>query len=101
MKHLILLAFLSCSVAVADQRIDNMSAHCERVMAQGVCKVKSDRSEYPSSTVLVAGVGRVKTDSYLKIRNAGDQMCNVVREVCTASFDGDDCKAARALWRQN
>lgn len=64
-----------------------------------VC-VALDRKDYPNSTILVAGVGRIQTDSYLKIRNAGDQMCAVVREVCTAEFNSDDCMAARALWRQ-
>ena len=50
--------------------------------------------------MLIAGVGRIRTDAYLRIRNAGDNMCAVVREVCTADWAGDECKAARALWRQ-
>jgi len=100
MKTLLILSLLSFNTLAADQRIDNMVRHCEAVMAQGVCKVVLDRKAYPNPTILVAGVGRISTDSYIKIKNAGDQMCNVVREVCTASFDGDDCKAARALWRQ-
>jgi hypothetical protein len=69
-------------------------------MAQNVCRVALDRKDYPNGYVLVAGVGRINADSYLKIRNAGDQMCAVVRDVCTADFNGQDCKAARALWRQ-
>jgi hypothetical protein len=97
---LIFLSLLSFGALAADQRIENMVRNCDAVMTQGVCKVALDRKNYPNSTILVAGVGRISTDSYIKIKNAGDQMCNVVREVCTASFDGDDCKAARALWRQ-
>jgi hypothetical protein len=100
MKKLLIFLFLCPLLAFADPRIDNMVRNCDAVMARGVCKVVLDRKAYPNSTVLVAGVGRIKTDSYLKIRNAGDQMCKVVREVCTADFDSDDCKAARALWRQ-
>lgn len=99
MLRVLLLVMLSPAIALAGPT-DNMVAHCESVMAQKVCRVQLDRKSYPNETVLVAGVGRIKTDSYLKIRNAGDQMCSVVRDVCTASFDGDDCKAARALWRQ-
>lgn len=99
MKYFLLFLLLP-TLVLADVRIDNMVHHCDAVMAQGVCKVVLDKKDYPNSTILVAGVGRIQTDSYIKIKNAGDQMCTVVREVCTASFDGDDCKAARALWRQ-
>lgn len=96
MKYLLML-FPSLALAGP---VDNMVANCEAVMQQNVCRVQLDARSYPNPTVLVAGVGRIQTTSYLKIRNSGDQMCKVVREVCTAAFDGDDCKAARALWRQ-
>lgn len=99
MRYLAILALIPLA-AQADQRIDNMVRNCDRVMVQNVCRVALDRKDYPNGYVLVAGVGRINADSYLKIRNAGDQMCNVVREVCTAEFDGQDCRAARALWRQ-
>ena len=100
MKNLLFACVLSANAA-ADTRIDSMVTHCQSVMTRGVCRVQLDRSNIPNATMLVAGVGRIKTDSYLKIRNAGDQMCVVVRDVCNANFEGDDCKAARALWRQN
>lgn len=85
-----------------------MVANCELVMRQGVCAVVLDPRDYPNATILVAGVGRISTASYLRIKAPADaknpdgtyQMCSVVREACSASFDGDDCKAARALWRQ-
>lgn len=99
MRYLAIAALIPF-YALADERIENMVRNCERVMAQNVCRVALDRKDYPNGYVLVAGVGRINADSYLKIRNAGDQMCNVVREVCTSDFDGQDCKAARALWRQ-
>ena len=100
MKYLVLALVLAANAANADSRIDSMVTQCQSVMTRGVCRVQLDRSNIPNATMLVAGVGRIKTDSYLKIRNAGDQMCVVVRDVCNANFEGDDCKAARALWRQ-
>jgi hypothetical protein len=100
MKNFFLLCAFS-TFAHADTRIDAMVGNCQAVMDRGVCKVVLDRNSYPNKTMIVAGVPyRISTDSYIKIKNAGDQMCTVVREVCTANFDGDDCKAARALWRQ-
>lgn len=100
MKNLLLALALVAPLAGADSRIDNMVRQCEEVMSRKVCRVSLDRKDYPNGYLVVSGVGRISADSYLKIRNAGDQMCIVVREVCTASFDGQDCRAARALWRQ-
>jgi hypothetical protein len=97
MRLILLLLFPVLALAGP---IDNMVSQCESVMERKVCRVALDRKDYPNGYVIVSGVGKINADSYLKIRNAGDQMCKVVREVCTASFDGDDCKAARALWRQ-
>lgn len=102
MKNLLLfiVVLALAPFAAADPRIENMVLQCEEVMSRKVCRVSLDRKDYPNGYVVVSGVGKINADSYLKIRNAGDQMCIVVREVCTASFDGQDCKAARALWRQ-
>ncbi len=96
----VLAVVSQASAQTIDQRIDHMVAQCEDVMAQNVCRVELDARDYPAPTILIAGVGRISTVSYLKIRGAGDEMCNVVRQVCTEGWDGSDCKAARALWRQ-
>jgi hypothetical protein len=97
MKRLLIIFLIGSAQAGP---VDNMVAQCEAVMKLNVCRVQLDRKSYVNPTVLIAGVGRVSTESYVKIRNSGDHMCKVVREVCTTAFDGDDCRAARALWRQ-
>lgn len=104
----LVLAFLCAPLLAADTRVDNMVAQCAVVMQADVCKVALDPRDYPNPTILFSGVGRVKTASYLRIRGAGTardtdgsyRMCTMVREVCTSQWDGDDCRAARALWRQ-
>jgi hypothetical protein len=102
MKTLILfLALLSFGASAADSRVDTMVGNCTDVMVRDVCRVVLDRKNYPNPTMKFAGVPYlVSTDSYIKIRNAGDQMCSLVRQVCAANFDSADCKAARALWKQ-
>ena len=109
-KHLIFasLAFMAAAALAADPRVENMAGQCNAVMARGVCRVALDAKDYPNETILISEVGRIKTAAYLKIQNTGEKknadgswlMCTLVRDVCTASWDGDECKAARALWRQ-
>ena len=103
MKKLLPILILLCVPAHADTRIDNMVRSCEAVMAQDVCRVELDRRSFKNPTVLIvnsSGPVRISTDSYVRIRNSGAQMCAVVRNACTSAWDGDDCKAARALWSQ-
>lgn len=79
--------------------VDNLVAECERQMFMGVCTAQVDRTEYPpNATILLAGVGRIPLDAYLKIRNADTQMCTLARSYCTSAPDGAECKTARALW---
>jgi hypothetical protein len=107
MKTIFALLFVLTSAAAADPRVDNMVAQCSAVMESGACRVVLDPRDYPNSTVLIAGVGRISTASYLKIRGTGEarnpdgsyRMCTIVREACSV-WDSDDCKAARALWKQ-
>ena len=89
MKYI--LALLCCFVnsVLADERVDNMTANCQVVMDRGVCRVQLDPKDYKSTTIAVAWVGKIQPLSYLKIRNAGDEMCKVVRTVCEAGFEGD------------
>jgi hypothetical protein len=97
MKHLLLL--LLAALPAFAQDLDPMLAECQRQMALGVCTAQVDKASYPpNATVLLAGVGRIPLDSYLTIRNAGDQMCNVARFHCTRNPNGPECKTAKALW---
>lgn len=100
MKKLLILALIGSAHAGP---IDNMARNCEAVMAQDVCRVELDRRSFKNPTVLIvnsSGPVRISTDSYVRIRNSGAGMCNLVRDVCTSEWDGDDCMAARALWSQ-
>ena len=105
MKLLALLLLLP-ALAFAGP-VENMRSHCEQVMAQGQCRVALDARDYPNATILIAGVGRISTASYLRVRGLGDlknmdgtyAMCSVIATACK-SWDSDDCKAVRALWRQ-
>lgn len=79
--------------------VDSLVAECERQMVMGVCTAQIDRTEYPpNATILIAGVGRIPLDSYLKIRNADTQMCTLARAYCTKDPEGGECKTAKALW---
>jgi hypothetical protein len=112
MKTILLFLALWSGAVLADPRIENLVAHCERVMSLpgDVCGVARDRKDYTGSTVVVAGLGRLKTDAYLWIReprydknpDGTFKMCSRIREACTAAWDGPDerCKAARWKWRQ-
>lgn len=102
MKYFLTLALLPISALASP--IDNMVRNCEVVMAQDVCRVELDRRAFKNPTVLIvnsSGSVRISTDSYVRIRNSGAAMCEVVKTACTTDWNGDDCKAARALWKQN
>ena len=109
MKRLLTFLLALAAAAASAGPVNNMVAQCEAVMRQGACAVALDPRDYPNATILIAGVGRISTASYLRIRAPADarnpdgtfRMCAIVREVCTADWTGDDCKAARALWRQS
>jgi hypothetical protein len=105
---LIAALLLACSAAYAGP-VENMVNQCQQVMEQGACRVSLDARNYPNPTISIIGVGRISTAAYLRIRNTGDAlapdgrflMCTTVEDVCSANFNGDECKAARALWRQS
>lgn len=89
--------------------LENMVGQCEWVMKQGACRVTLDPNDYPNPTILVAGVGRIKTSVYLALRAPADaqnsdgtyKMCSLIREFCPLGLnDGTDgCVAVRSLWR--
>lgn len=98
MKYLV-AALAACAFAAQAQSVDAIVAECERQMALDVCRVAIDKSKYPpNATVLIAGVGRLPLDAYLKVRNADKQMCVLARAYCTKAPDGNECKTAKAFW---
>lgn len=98
--------------AEADPRIANLVAHCEQIMnlPGEVCGVAVDRRTYTNAYIKVAGLGLLKTDAYIWIReprytknpDGSYLMCTRIREACEAAWNGPDerCKAARWKWRQ-
>jgi hypothetical protein len=94
-----LLLTLSCSV-FANVNVDKIVGECERQMALDICTAKIDRNSYPkNATVLLAGIGRINLDAYIKIKDAGDNMCTLARAYCTNTPNSDECKASQALWQ--
>lgn len=105
MKRTLYLVAASAAVAVAMPVIAQVSAlermisECKRQMALGICTAQIDQADYPpNATVLLAGVGRIPLDAYLRIRNADKEMCPLARTFCTSNPDSDECKTATALW---
>jgi len=74
---------------------------CMNAMLQSTCRVTQDRSAPPSQAaqiVFVAGVGPVDAEAYRALRASGDAMCSLMRDACTADWNGAQCKTARSLW---
>ena len=74
---------------------------CMNSMLQSTCRVTQDRSAPPGEVaqiVFVAGVGPVDAQAYRALRASGDAMCSLMRDACTADWDGAQCKTARSLW---
>lgn len=110
MKHILIFLSVVCSMAFAGP-VENMAGQCSAVMEAGLCRVALDPKDYPNATipiVLPTGVVRVSTAEYLAVRALGFQkdaqgrwlMCQRVLDSCTANFDGDGCRVARAMFRQ-
>jgi hypothetical protein len=78
-----------------------LHARCAQAMVRSACVAAKDAStsETPSSpVVMLAGVGAVDARFYAKLRAAGDSMCEVLVQPCEKSWDGSECRTARALW---
>jgi hypothetical protein len=70
-------------------------------MVRSACVAAKDASTSPppaSPVVMLAGVGAVDARFYARLRAAGDSMCETLIEPCGKSWDGSECKTARALW---
>ena len=104
MKKLLICAVLLFAALSASplppSAVENMYQNCKEYMDRGVCRVQLDKKDYPNETIMTTCCGRIKTSSYLKIRNAGVTMCDLIKQVCTEDPNGDDCKAARSGWKQ-
>lgn len=106
MKKLALLLCLVVLSAYADTRVDNMVAQCEQVMAQGVCSVSLGSTPYVTiARGPTSPGGRFSTSTYSLVgfeKNPSGkyEMCQRVLDTCTANFDGDGCRVARAMFRQ-
>ena len=87
--------------AAAPATVQPLYEACVNAMLQSTCRVAQDRSAPPSAgaeLVFVAGVGPVDAQAYRALRASGDAMCSVMREACTADWNGPQCRTARSLW---
>ena len=70
-------------------------------MVRSACVADKDTSTAKptsSAVVMLAGVGAVDAQFYAKLRAAGDSMCEVLVQPCEKSWEGSECRTARALW---
>lgn len=87
--------------ATAPAALQPLYDACMNAMLQSTCRVTQDRSAPPSQAaqiVFVAGVGPVDAQAYRALRASGDAMCSLMRDACTADWNGAQCKTARSLW---
>jgi hypothetical protein len=76
-------------------------ARCVAAMVRSACIAAKDASTSPppsSPVVMLAGVGAVDARFYAALRAAGDGMCEMLVQPCDKSWDGPQCRTARALW---
>ena len=100
------LALVCCGQASVEPeqsaRVGQVHAACVEEMLRSTCKVSNDSSSRaalaPPASVFVAGVGQIDAASYQSLRAAGDAMCDLVRQSCTAAWSGSACQTSRSLW---
>lgn len=101
-KHL--LSIFSCAILFAPNAFAALGhaeifARCEDEHKRGVCRARLDRKHYPpNATLFVVGKGYVSLEPYLRIRNAGKQMCTLARYYCLTKPTGEECGVAQDLW---
>jgi PBP1b-binding outer membrane lipoprotein LpoB len=82
-----------------EDKLTSMHEACVTAMIKSTCTVMGPEMQADaSSTVFIAGVGRVDADAYRSLRASGDAMCSVARDACKRAWDGAQCQSARALW---
>jgi hypothetical protein len=99
---LLALLFAGTTAAVAGPRPDgitNMVSQCRCVMEGGECRVTNNPPAKPGQVVYTSA-GKIPAAAYNAIRNKGGLMCQEGQQACTASWDGDECRAFRLMFRQ-
>ena len=101
--------FAAAGCSKAPDRADRVKAQaqalhdrCVNAMVSNTCRVMqtSGQSLVPPGTtvIFVAGIGPIDAALYSKLRESGEGMCMHLRDLCTASWDGDQCRTARTLY---
>ena len=107
MKYLLILLALVAAPAWAEdhsEQIDFMVKECKTYMERGVCRVQNAKplpdSMRSRKWHLGFGLGVVSTGAYMDVQAQGDNMCEFIKQVCTAEWDGEHCRVVRANWKQ-
>jgi hypothetical protein len=91
---------------VQTAQLDALHAACVADMIANTCKVMGTGSMSnastlaPDSLVFIAGVGSIAAADYLKMHEAGDAMCSVIRGACEKQWDSSQCMTARKVYAQ-
>lgn len=98
------LALLAACSKAPDRAALSQALHdrCVNAMVSNTCRVMqaSGQSLVPPGTtvIFVAGIGPIDAALYSKLRESGEGMCAHLRDICSAHWDGDQCRTARALY---
>ena len=96
-----LRASAATGAMIEDPGVRSLHARCVEAMVRSACVADKDTSTAKptsSAVVMLAGVGAVDAQFYAKLRAAGDSMCEVLVQPCEKSWEGSECRTARALW---
>lgn len=81
------------------EKIQALEGRCVQAMISQTCGI-SNRNDAPASTssVFVAGTGRIDSQVYSELKSLGDQMCTRVSTSCSEAWNGTTCQIARVLY---
>lgn len=81
------------------EKIEALQTRCVQAMIAQTCTVTNGGNDADTSTsVFVAGTGRIDLEVYKELKAFGTEMCTHVSKSCEASWDGTTCRVARALY---
>ena len=81
--------------------IANMASQCRCVMDGGVCQVANNPNPPRPGTRIFTSSGPISADVYNAFRAKGPLMCDEGVKACTATWDGETCRAGfRLMFRQ-
>jgi hypothetical protein len=90
------------AMPISSAQVRSLHGLCVEAMVRSACVAMKDSSASNSTpaspVVMLAGVGAVDARFYAKLRAAGETMCEVLVQPCEESWDGSECRTARALW---